>query len=136
MGMKVAMKALGMSMKAEDITRIMDEVDIDKSGTIDRDEFIEIARPVLGGRDPHSEVRKCFEYFDVHEKEEISISDLATVMEEMGEDVTQEELEAMMAVADRDGDGVVKMIEFVRLAARLNLAPPYDAQEAKERQEI
>merc|ERR1719440_436441 len=53
--MRVAMKALGMSTKADDIARIMEE-------------FIEIVRPVLGGRDPHSEVRKCFEYFDVNER--------------------------------------------------------------------
>merc|ERR1719353_652797 len=134
--MKVAMKALGMSTKADDITRIMDEVDIDKSGTIDKEEFIEIVRPVLGGRDPHSEVRKCFEYFDVNENGMITTSDLVTVMEELGEDCTPEEIEAMMEVADRDGDGGVSMTEFVRLAARLNLAPPYDPQEAAERDAI
>merc|ERR1719160_72581 len=36
--MRVAMKALGMSTKADDIARIMDEVDVDNSGTIDKDE--------------------------------------------------------------------------------------------------
>ena len=105
--MKVAMKALGMSTKAEDIARIMDEVDVDGSGTIDKDEFIEIVRPVLGGRDPHSEVRKCFEYFDVNESGVITAADLVTVMEELGEDVTSQEIEAMMEVADRDGDGAM-----------------------------
>jgi Ca2+-binding EF-hand superfamily protein len=134
--MKVAMKALGMSTKADDIARIMDEVDVDGSGTIDKDEFIEIVRPVLGGRDPHSEVRKCFEYFDVNESGVITAADLVTVMEELGEDVTSQEVEAMMEVADRDGDGAVSMTEFVRLAARLNLAPPYDPQEAAERDAI
>ena len=104
-----------MSTRADDIARIMDEVDVDGSGTIDKDEFIEIVRPVLGGRDPHSEVRKCFEYFDVNESGVITAADLVTVMEELGEDVTSQEIEAMMEVADRDGDGAMAANSQVKI---------------------
>merc|ERR1719158_1441555 len=99
--LKVAMKALGMQAKADDITRIMGEVDIDNSGTIDKNEFMEIVRPILGGQDPHAEVRKCFEYFDLTDCGKITAKDLAQTMEELGEDVSPEELRAMMDVADR-----------------------------------
>merc|ERR1719158_1495545 len=91
--LKVAMKALGMQAKADDIARIMGEVDIDHSGTIDKDEFMEIVRPILGGRDPHAEVRKCFEYFDLQEAGAITRKDLIQIMDELGEEVTPQELD-------------------------------------------
>jgi Ca2+-binding EF-hand superfamily protein len=134
--LKVAMKALGMQAKADDITRIMGEVDIDNSGTIDKGEFMEIVRPILGGRDPHSEVRKCFEYFDLTDSGKITAKDLAQTMEELGEDVTPEELRAMMDVADRNGDGAVDVNEFIRLVARLNLGPEYLPSEQEELEQI
>merc|ERR1719399_2602430 len=134
--LKVAMKALGMQAKADDITRIMGEVDIDNSGTIDKSEFMEIVRPILGGRDPHAEVRKCFEYFDLEEKGQITKKDLKHTLEELGEEVTDEELRAMMDVADRNGDGYVDADEFIRLVARLNLGPDYVPQEIRELETI
>merc|ERR1712146_792380 len=123
-------------MGADDITRIMGEVDIDHSGTIDKDEFMEIVRPILGGRDPHAEVRKCFEYFDLTENGSITRKDLVQIMDELGEDVTPQELDAMMDVADRDGDGVVDVNEFIRLVARLNLGPEYLPSEQEELEAI
>merc|ERR1711918_102516 len=121
-----------MQAKADDIARIMGEVDIDHSGTIDKNEFMEIVRPILGGRDPHAEVRKCFEYFDITDSGKISARDLAQTMEELGEEVTPEELRAMMDVADRNADGYVDVNEFIRLVARLNLGPEYIPQEQQE----
>jgi Ca2+-binding EF-hand superfamily protein len=133
--MKVAMKGLGMGTNRDDITRIMEEVDADGSGTIDKHEFIEIVRPILGGRDPHAEVRKCFEFFDGNGSGVITAADLASVMQESGEEnVTAEEIEPMMQVADMDGDGAVSITDFVRLGARMNLTQRYDPKEASERE--
>ena len=57
--LKMAMRALGMRVHDEDIFVIMDEVDVDGSGEIDIDEFMDVVRPSIGGKDMFAEVNRA-----------------------------------------------------------------------------
>lgn len=61
------------------------------------------------------ELREAFRVFDRSGKGFITRSELGLVMANMGEQLTPQEIEAMISEADKDGDGVINYEEFYAL---------------------
>ena len=74
-----------------------------------------------GERDSREEMVKAFRLFDDDETGKISFRNLKRVAMELGESITDEELQEMIDEADRDGDGEVSQDEFVRIMEKTNL---------------
>merc|ERR1719261_1182478 len=72
-------------------------------------------------RDPKDEILKAFRLFDDDETGKISFKNLKRVAKELGERMTDEELQEMIDEADRDGDGEVNEEEFLRIMKKTNL---------------
>ena len=66
-------------------------------------------------RDPKDEILKAFRLFDDDETGKISFKNLKRVAKELGENMTEEELQDMIDQADRDGDGEINPDEFYRI---------------------
>ena len=113
--MKVAMRALGIGVSSEEVTAIMREYDRDKSGGIEFDEFRDIMREKLGERDPDAEMHKAFQVFDEDNSGAITVRKLRRIAKELGEDVHDDELMAMIEEFDVDGDGVIDKKEFLAI---------------------
>jgi centrin-1 len=62
-----------------------------------------------------------FFFFDDDETGKISFKNLKRVAKELGERMTDEELQEMIDEADRDGDGEVNEEEFLRIMKKTNL---------------
>ena len=73
---------------------------------------------VQGEKDSKEEILKAFRLFDDDETGKISFKNLKRVAKELGENMTDEELQEMIDEADRDGDGEVNEEEFFRIMKR------------------
>eukprot|EP00420_Gonyaulax_spinifera_P010636 CAMPEP_0197942536 /NCGR_PEP_ID=MMETSP1439-20131203/124461_1 /TAXON_ID=66791 /ORGANISM="Gonyaulax spinifera, Strain CCMP409" /LENGTH=299 /DNA_ID=CAMNT_0043565793 /DNA_START=68 /DNA_END=969 /DNA_ORIENTATION=- len=119
--LKVAMRALGFEPKKEEIQKMISDVDDDGSGTIGYEEFLKMMTHKILNRDPKDEILKAFRLFDDDETGKISFKNLKRVAKELGERMTDEELQEMVDEADRDGDGEVNEEEFLRIMKKTNL---------------
>merc|ERR1712188_251489 len=119
--LKVAMRALGLDAKKDEIRRMINDIDKDGSGTIDFNEFLNMMTARMGDRDSREEIIKVFRLFDDDETGNISFKNLKRVAQELGENMTDEELQEMIDEADRDGDGEVNEEEFLRIMKKTNL---------------
>merc|ERR1711924_299476 len=119
--LKVAMRALGFEPMKEEIQKMISDVDDDGSGTIEFNEFLQMMSQKILNRDPKDEILKAFRLFDDDETGKISFKNLKRVAKELGERMTDEELQEMIDEADRDGDGEVNEEEFLRIMKKTNL---------------
>jgi Ca2+-binding EF-hand superfamily protein len=65
--------------------------------------------------DSEEEIREAFRVFDKDENGYISAAELRHVMTNLGEKLTDEEVDEMIREADIDGDGQVNYEEFVQM---------------------
>merc|ERR1712124_127620 len=91
--LKVAMRALGFEPKKEEIKKMISDIDKDGSGTIEYEEFLKMMTHKILNRDPKDEILKAFRLFDDDETGKISFKNLKRVAKELGERMTDEELQ-------------------------------------------
>merc|ERR1712025_1469169 len=101
--------------KKEEIKKMISDIDTDGSGSIDFSEFLEMMTTKMSQKDSREEILKAFRLFDDGETGKISFKNLKRVAKELGERMTDEELQEMIDEADRDGDGEVNEEEFFRI---------------------
>ncbi|CAN0024138.1 unnamed protein product [Ectocarpus fasciculatus] len=94
--LKVAMRALGFEPKKEEIKKMISDIDKDGSGTIDFQEFLEMMTSKMSEKDSREEILKAFRLFDDDETGKISFRNLKRVAKELGENMTDEELQVLL----------------------------------------
>jgi len=119
--LKVAMRALGFEPSKEEIKQIIADADKEGDGNIEFEDFLNLMTLKYSERDPKDEIVKAFKLFDEDDSGRISFKNLKRVAKELGENITDEELQEMIEVADRDGDGEVNQEEFVRIMQKTSL---------------
>ena len=115
------MRALGFEPNKDEIKKMIADIDKDGNGTIDFEEFLTMMTAKMGERDSREEIMKAFRLFDDDETGKISFKNLKRVANELGENMTDEELQEMIDEADRDGDGEVNEEEFFRIMKKTSL---------------
>jgi len=113
--LKAAFRALGFQVKKAEIRTMMSDVDKEGADNITFDEFVEMCGPKMTSRDTRDEIMKVFGLFDDDGTGAISFRNLRRVASELGENLTDEELQEMIDEADRDGDGLINEDEFFRV---------------------
>ena len=102
-------------VKKAEIRKMISDIDKDASGAIEFDEFVEMMTGKMMDRDSREEIMKVFSLFDDDTSGHISFRNLKRVANELGENLTDEELQEMIDEADRDGDGLINEDEFYRV---------------------
>lgn len=103
----MALKALGFEPRKEEVKKLIAEVDKEGKGVIEYSDFADLMSAKIAERDPREEILKAFKLFDDDGTGKISLKNLRRVARELGEVMTDEELQEMIDEADRDGDGEI-----------------------------
>merc|ERR1712174_62467 len=91
------------------------EVDADGNGTIDFPEFLTMMARKMKDTDSEEEILEAFKVFDKDGNGFISAAELRHIMTNLGEKLTDEEVDEMIREADIDGDGQINYEEFVKM---------------------
>ncbi|XP_064388006.1 centrin-3-like [Halichondria panicea] len=113
--LKVAIRALGFEVKKADVLKIMRDCDKEGKGTISFQDFSEIMTDWMLQRDPKEELVKAFQLFDDDQTGKISLRNLRRVARELGENMSEDELKAMIDEFDTDNDGEIGQEDFVAI---------------------
>ncbi|KAL1454954.1 hypothetical protein WDU94_009081 [Cyamophila willieti] len=130
------MRSLGQFAREEELQRMLEEVDINGDGYFSFEEFVEIVYNMGATTEEKTadqeekELRDAFRVFDKHNRGYISASDLRAVLQCLGEDLSEEEIEDMIKEVDVDGDGRIDFNEFVHA-----LGEPSDGFDDEEEEE-
>lgn len=107
------MKSLGQNPTEAELRDLVNEIDINGDGEIDFNEFCNLMSKQSHEGDADEELREAFKIFDKDEDGFISPAELRFVMTNLGEKLTDEEIDDMIREADFDGDGLINYEEFV-----------------------
>eukprot|EP01048_Picozoa_sp_COSAG05_P016197 COSAG05_NODE_2054_length_3633_cov_4.249010_3_plen_252_part_00 len=95
-------------------------VDADGSGEIDFPEFLTMmAKNYNENADEEEDLRQAFKVFTPEGMAFINVKDLKRGMTNLGENITDEEVNEMLSEADQDADGVLDVTEFVNMMRNL-----------------
>ncbi|XP_019124300.2 centrin-1 [Larimichthys crocea] len=97
---KVVLQALGYEPGKEELKRLLATVDKDGTGRIDFNGFQTIMAFKMAEKDSDEEIKKSFQLFEDSCTGVIVFDDLKRAAEELGENLTDEEIQEMIAEAD------------------------------------
>ncbi|XP_060063077.1 uncharacterized protein LOC132543579 [Ylistrum balloti] len=106
------MQSMGQNPTENEVAEMISEVDKDGNGSVDFEEFIGLMGKYMQGVDPETELRESFKVFDKDGNGFISAAELRHVMTNLGEKLTDAEVDEMIKEADLDGDGQINYDEF------------------------
>lgn len=113
--LKVALRALGFDYSKKEVLSIIEEFDSDNRKQISYDDFYRFVANKLVERDPVEEIKRAFKLFDDDRTGKISLKNLRRVAKELGENITDDELMAMIDEFDLDDDGEINEEEFLNI---------------------
>ncbi|XP_044577314.1 uncharacterized protein LOC123260347 isoform X2 [Cotesia glomerata] len=119
------MRGLGQFARTEELRTMLEEIDTDGDGNVSLVEFVKIVSDIGNAsaaqqtdltqeQQEEQELRDAFRVFDKHNRGYITASDLRAVLQCLGEDLSEEEIEDMIKEVDEDGDGRIDFCEFAR----------------------
>jgi len=94
--------------------------DLDKNASkqLDFEEFLDLMTARMSDKDTREDINKVFKLFDDDNAGSISIKNLRRVAKELGENLTDEELQEMIERADSNGDGMVSADDFYNIMTK------------------
>ncbi|KAK6458976.1 spindle pole body calcium-binding protein component [Scheffersomyces xylosifermentans] len=102
--LKVAFRALGFDLSKREVLDVIHEYDTDDRNLISYENFFQDVGERIVNRDPLDEIRRAFKLFADEQTGTIMLRNLRRVAKELGENLTEDELKAMIEEFDLDGD--------------------------------
>ena len=96
---------------------MINEVDVDGNGTLEFSEFCNLMTRTIqeaSGSSQENELRERFKLFDKNNDGTITREELRQCMVQLGEKLSEEDINEMMDDADKNGDGVIDYDEFIK----------------------
>nr|BAA86916.1 troponin C-short [Mizuhopecten yessoensis] len=108
-------KSLGLLVKDDKIKDWSDEMDEEATGRLNCDAWIQLFERKLKEDLDERELKEAFRVLDKEKKGVIKVDVLRWILSSLGDELTEEEIENMIAETDTDGSGTVDYEEFKTL---------------------
>merc|ERR1711908_59985 len=106
----------GQNPTEAELAALMEEVDKDKSGTIEFDEFVDLMSQTNKSQEQmNEEIKNAFLTFDADGSGFITREELIETLTTMGDPVDEETITGMIQEADVDADGKINYEEFTKI---------------------
>lgn len=112
---ETCMKKLGHTIKPDWLEKIESTIDTEGTGYIDFEEFCEIVKKKLKQDEDERELREMFRSLDKEKRGEVNTNELRWILKQLGDDLTEDDIDDMIADVDTDGSGWVDYDEFSKL---------------------
>jgi len=112
---EAAMKRLGHTIKPDWLEKIEHMIDSEGTGYVGFDEFCSIVRKKMQDDEDERELREMFRILDKEKKGEVNTNELRWILKNLGDDLTEADIDDMIADVDTDGSGWVDYNEFYKL---------------------
>jgi len=111
------LRALGSEPQKAELKRFLADVDDANTGQLDFDGYLQIILDKLAEKPTADEVAKAFRLFSGGDNEsgQISFERLKQIAEQVGEQISDEELREMIAEADTSGTGIINNDDFAKI---------------------
>ncbi|CAF1233425.1 unnamed protein product [Adineta steineri] len=110
------LESFGYNVPETELTTFISQLDIDKSGTIEFEEYLSFMLTFIKKNVTTEEnLRDAFNLFDQDGDGFINTTDLRDIMTNLGEKITDEDIDEMIREADIDKDFKVNFYEFQRI---------------------
>jgi len=110
-----AMKKVGHNIKPDWLENMEDEIDQEGTGFISFEEFTAIVTKKMQADEDERELKEIFRVLDKEKKGEVNVSELRWILKNLGDDLTEDDIDDMIADVDTDGSGWVDYEEFAKL---------------------
>lgn len=108
-------KGLALQADAAKLKAWSDDCDEEATGFLKWDQFKLIFEQKLKEDEDERELKEAFRVLDKGNKGTIHVEDLKWILKSLGDDITDEEIDDMIAETDTDGSGTVDYDEFRNL---------------------
>ncbi|XP_071444332.1 troponin C, isoallergen Bla g 6.0301 [Hetaerina americana] len=112
------LRLMGQPFNKKILEELIEEVDADKSGRLEFEEFVTLAAKFIVEEDAEAlekELREAFRLYDKEGNGYIPTSCLREILRELDDQLTDEELDMMIEEIDSDGSGTVDFDEFMEM---------------------
>jgi len=112
------LRLMGQPFNKRILEELVEEVDADKSGRLEFDEFVTLAAKFIVEEDAEAMQKELKEAFRLYDKEGngyIPTSILKEILRELDDQLTNKELDLMIEEIDSDGSGTVDFDEFMEM---------------------
>ncbi len=110
------LKALGQNPSKNELSDMINEVDVDGNGTVEFAEFVILMTNKVKEMTKEEEIQEAFHVLDKEKDNQISVKELKYFMRKVAHiKLSSEEAEAMIEFADSDEDGLVSFDDFLQV---------------------
>ena len=109
------MRTLGYNPNKDELDDIIKTFDEDESGTIDKDEFINLLTTKLKEQKEDKDLLEIFNMFDKNRDGYITEDDINYIIDEIGEDIDEDIVTELIKKGDDDNDSRINFIEFKKI---------------------
>ena len=118
--LKSAMQALGFDAKNPDVQKILDKLDRYKK-PLSYEEYMDVMIDKDENKDPELEMKKAFKVLCEEGTDKITLKSLSKICADLGEKISDEELQEMINEADKDQDEEVGEEDFIKIMQKTGM---------------